>query len=178
MIKGASAIFIVLLFFGSTSASAEIIEQRLHEATDAWTNETGEYVPRIVRQTYIRGLSGHLASNAPGLPNIVPPDPTNDPDRRSDLKGLGSMTNDPEFSKMVLGMWLRQFPLLKVIVQPTPPKEFLLTINGEPCPATEKATYRVPRGAIRVRVWREGRPLCEKTYNTVDRGEYLMECAL
>ncbi|MDE5457640.1 hypothetical protein GWE18_33475 [Bradyrhizobium sp. CSA112] len=191
MIKLAIAASMAVLF-GMRCASAETIEQRMHQPIEEWARQTGEYVPFVVRQEYAKMLSDQVAVIVSDL-------------QREKLSGsshgmgksqgqvaegqvIAAQPSEPEIAAMVtaqltrqatgqLGLWLQRFPTVRVVVQPTPPKDFLLTINGEQCPATEKAMYRVPAGAVTIRVWRQGSAPCEKTYNTVAGAVYDVQCA-
>ncbi|MDE5457639.1 hypothetical protein GWE18_33470 [Bradyrhizobium sp. CSA112] len=205
MIKRAIAINIALIFCGIKAASAQSIEQRLHQVTEEWTEQTGIYVPGAVRQEYIRGISAQIASIIPP-PAILPlPQqqqqnpvwttpgtygPQGGTQQADILAGHPTQPLGPNNAAtfrehaisqlatvQTVGLWLQRFPTIRVIVQPTPPREFLLTINGEPCPATEKAIYRVPAGAVTVRVWRQGSSTYEKTYNAVAGQVYDVQCA-
>jgi hypothetical protein len=56
--------------------------------------------------------------------------------------------------------WLERFPTVHLVVQPTPPRDFTVAINGEACPATERGLYKVPGGKVEVQVVRLGKPPC------------------
>jgi hypothetical protein len=56
--------------------------------------------------------------------------------------------------------WLVRFPTIRLIVQPAPPRDYRVAINGEDCPATERGLYKVPAGPVMVRVVRTGKPPC------------------
>ena len=187
MIKRAIAIYIALIFCGIKAASAQSIEQQLHQVTEAWTNETGIYVPRVVRQKFFEALSDRIAATVDPQINALAHAESQERLRRNHeaLPNEAQATDRARLANAIgrlatvqtVGLWLERFPTIRVIVQPMPPKEFLLTINGEPCPATEKAMYRVPAGAVTIRVWRQGSAPCEKTYNTVAGAVYDVQCA-
>src|SRR5262245_59999176 len=42
--------------------------------------------------------------------------------------------------------WMARFPTIYLIVQPIPPRDYSISINGENCPATERSLYKVPAG--------------------------------
>lgn len=178
MIKNAVAFF-TLAVAGITSASAQTLEQKLHQATDAWTMQTGIYVPVSVRQHYFKELatqaSAAVEKKFGGSSSVLATIQSNSL-AKAETKEMESATNQIATTQNV-GLWLQRFPTIRVIVQPTPPKEFLLTINGEACPATEKAMYRVPAGTVTVRVWRQGSAVCEKTHNTSPGSIYDVTCA-
>ena len=64
--------------------------------------------------------------------------------------------------------WLEKFPTIRLIVQPAPPRDYSVAINGEECPATERSLYKVPYGAVEVRVVRSGKPPCVWTGRLMD----------
>jgi hypothetical protein len=66
---------------------------------------------------------------------------------------------DP-YSGHRVNSFLERFPTIRIVVQPTPPRDYSVSINGEDCPATEKSLYKVPAGVIEVRVERPGKPPC------------------
>ena len=178
MIKNAAAFFTVAVA-GIASASAQTFEQKLHRATDAWTVQTGIYVPVSVRQHYFREMTTQVAATVDkfgGSSNVLATIQSHT-FGKADTTAIdkAAVANQMATTHNV-GLWLQKFPTIRVIVQPTPPKEFLLTINGEACPATEKAMYRVPAGTVTVRVWRQGSPVCEKTHNTSPGSTYDVAC--
>jgi hypothetical protein len=148
------------------SAIVQKVEQRLNKATDEWTNITGEFVPGVARQKEFKRVSELIVHTnfAHSFDGGTGPDAA---------RRLTDKLTDPQRQ----GLWLQKLPTIRIVVQPMPPKDFLLTINGEQCPATEKAIYRVPEGAVTVRVWREGSASCEKTYDTVAGQVYDVQCA-
>ncbi|MER9091520.1 hypothetical protein NKI34_10380 [Mesorhizobium sp. M0700] len=55
---------------------------------------------------------------------------------------------------------LVEFPLVKVLVDPVPPVDYIVEINGERVQAREKGEYRVDIGETTVRVTRPPHPDC------------------
>lgn len=55
---------------------------------------------------------------------------------------------------------LRKLPTIQLTVNPSPPRDYQVKINGEECPATEQGRYAVAPGDIVVSVTRTGRPEC------------------
>ncbi|TPL71894.1 hypothetical protein FJ941_28320 [Mesorhizobium sp. B2-3-13] len=55
---------------------------------------------------------------------------------------------------------LEQLPLVTVIVEPVPPVDYLVDINGEQVHSVKKGVYRVDPGDVVVRVARPTRPAC------------------
>jgi hypothetical protein len=56
---------------------------------------------------------------------------------------------------------LTTYPTLHLVVQPVPPRDYSVKINGQAYSATEKALYGVAPGSVRVRIERDGKPPCE-----------------
>jgi hypothetical protein len=48
--------------------------------------------------------------------------------------------------------WMARFRTIRLIVQPTPPRDYTILISGEDCLATERSLYKVPDGFVTVRV--------------------------
>jgi len=67
----------------------------------------------------------------------------------------------PTLNLTILNGWLERFPTIHLSVQPVPPRDYNVTINGEDCPSTERGLYKVPFGHVEVRVERTGKPLCQ-----------------
>lgn len=65
-----------------------------------------------------------------------------------------------EQAARTLSGWLARFPTIRLIVQPAPPRDYSVSINGEDCPTTERGLYKVPFGSVEVRVERAGKPPC------------------
>jgi len=61
-----------------------------------------------------------------------------------------------------IGDLLQTFPQLHIVVQPVPPRDYSVKINGRTYAATEVALYGVVAGAIvMVRIERAGKPPCD-----------------
>jgi hypothetical protein len=60
-----------------------------------------------------------------------------------------------------VGVYLQKFSTIKIEVQPAPPRDYKIVINGEACPATEKSEYKVMPGESSVNVSRPAIPTCE-----------------
>jgi hypothetical protein len=56
--------------------------------------------------------------------------------------------------------WIEKFPIIRVIVEPTPPRDYTITVNGEDCTSHNKDAFKVPAGVAEVRVERLGKPPC------------------
>ena len=79
-------------------------------------------------------------------------------------------TGEPEAQQRSLGrsFWIERFPTIRLVVQPTPPRDYRVSINGEDCPPTERGLYKVPIGATNVRVERSGKASCLWSGTLVD----------
>jgi hypothetical protein len=72
--------------------------------------------------------------------------------------------------------WMARFPTIHLIVQPTPPRDYEVTINRENCPATERSLYKVPAGPIELRVERSGKAPCLWSGTLVDSRTEEVSC--
>jgi len=187
-------VFITIAFFiaGGAVACAQSVEVQVREATAVWTRTTGVYVPAMVqrsisleieasrRREVLTSTGGGVRSDTGSatIAGVEPPGKVISGVARQRESEEGYASADPSQPGTIrnVALWLERFPTIRVVVQPTPPKDFLLTINGESCPSTEKAMYRVPVGEVKVRVWRPGTSICEKTYNTSPGSAYEVQC--
>ena len=64
------------------------------------------------------------------------------------------------YSVQNINLYLEQFAVVQLNVQPVPPRDYSVFINGEPCPTTERALYKVPPGASTVSITRPPAPVC------------------
>jgi hypothetical protein len=62
--------------------------------------------------------------------------------------------------KNSISISLESFPTIHISVDPIPPRDFKVSINGEDCPATEAGLYKVPVGSAQVSVVRSGKTPC------------------
>jgi hypothetical protein len=160
MTKNIIALFVLITC--TSTGMTQSLEQQVNREADEWTAKTGIYVPQSVRQSRLR------ESELDKLQR----------DKRSaQVAAVIVEKNEPDANKTVgSAFWLDTLPTIRVLVQPKPPQDFQLTINGESCPATEKAMYRVPAGAVTVKVWRQGTAVCEKMYTTRPGSTYDVQC--
>jgi hypothetical protein len=70
------------------------------------------------------------------------------------------------------------FPMIHIVVQPSPPIDYSITINDENCPPSARHIYKVPIGITKVRVERAGRPPCLWDRNLMDGRVYDLQCSL
>jgi hypothetical protein len=90
--------------------------------------------------------------------------------------GLMSRSTSREELTRALSGWLERFPTIHLVVQPAPPRDYSVAINGEDCPATERGLYKVPFGSVEVRVVRTGRPPCVWSGKLVDGRTQEVSC--
>src|SRR5262245_46201604 len=78
----------------------------------------------------------------------------------------------------LMSSWIVRFPTIRIEVQPSPPRDYSISINDEDCPPTERSMYRVPTGITRVRVERAGHPPCLWDGNLIVGRVYDVRCNL
>jgi hypothetical protein len=76
------------------------------------------------------------------------------------------------------GLFLQTFAIIRLEVKPVPPRDYRVNINGEDCPATERALYRVLPGSTNVSVLRKGKPTCNWVGDIQPGEELLVACSL
>ena len=56
---------------------------------------------------------------------------------------------------------MEKFSTIKLEVQPAPPRDYKVVVNGEECPATEEGVYKVLPGDSSINVSRPNLPVCQ-----------------
>jgi hypothetical protein len=64
------------------------------------------------------------------------------------------------FTAKAVAMRLERMPRIKVIVEPVPPRDYLIHINGEKVTVTDRGEYGVMPGLVIVKVTRAGKADC------------------
>jgi hypothetical protein len=121
-----------ILLIATAVAISPVQGQTPSEPVDQWEKDKQVYVTKAVRQEV---LARSLAEESLG-------------------------ETKPSRLQSVISNWLERFPTIRLVVQPSPPRDYQITINGEPCPPTEKSLYKVPAGTAEVRVIRGAMPPC------------------
>jgi hypothetical protein len=70
-----------------------------------------------------------------------------------------------------------KLPTVVLSVQPVPPKNYQVWINGEKCPLTDTAKYLVPPGTIQVKVTYPGKTPCNWSGTLSGSDEQEVDCA-
>jgi hypothetical protein len=141
--------FPIFVIATSVASSPALAQTQLGDPIDRWAAEKQVYVTKLARQEVLdRVLGGALAETTQGRP----------PPR--------------------ISTWLERFPTIRLIVQPAPPRDYSVAINGEFCPPTERGLYKVPAGPVEVRVTRGAKPPCVWSGNLADGLTQEVPCAL
>jgi hypothetical protein len=78
-----------------------------------------------------------------------------------------------------IGSLLQKYPQVHLVVQPVPPRDYSVKINGSTYDATEPSLYGVAAGVtIMVRVERSGKPPCEWSGIVSDGQVQMVDCTL
>src|SRR5262249_1648267 len=77
-----------------------------------------------------------------------------------------------------LNTYLQKFSTIKINVEPVPPRDYAVVINGENCPATEKGEYKVMPGESTVKVTRPPKPSCDWSGSIAEGATQLVACKL
>jgi hypothetical protein len=177
---------IPLAFAISLVASPLLAQSRsdVDAITDRWAADKQVHVTNSLRN-FVHGVVGSQAPNS-GVKvtppvretngrvsrQIAPQTPESAQIQAATKKAtevLGQATEEareevakgrPTLNLTILDGWLERFPTIHLIVQPVPPRDYNVTINGEDCPTTERGLYKVPFGRVEVRVERTGKPSC------------------
>jgi hypothetical protein len=73
---------------------------------------------------------------------------------------------------------IERFASVRLMVNPVPPRDYKIVINGEECEPTERDLYRVLPGHVAVRVSRTGKPECNWTGSIAGGKEQVIACSL
>jgi hypothetical protein len=57
--------------------------------------------------------------------------------------------------------FFERFAAIKLVVQPAPPRDYKVVVNGEECAATDAGVYKVMPGESAINVTRPSKPQCE-----------------
>jgi hypothetical protein len=106
---------------------------------------------------------------------VVAPNSKSPSMTRTRLDEPRSRTTTEKAERSILS-WIARFPVIRIVVQPTPPRDYSVEINGEDCPPTEKGLYKVPIGKVVVRIVREGKPPCVWSGQLTDGGKQEVAC--
>lgn len=82
------------------------------------------------------------------------------------------------FSFVFVSIVLDQLPTIHVVVEPAPPRDYRIVINGEDCPPTEESQYAAPAGAINVSVQRAGKKPCTWSGKLASGQAQQVKCSL
>jgi hypothetical protein len=130
---------------------------------------TVEYTSRG-KTVLLKGKSG--AGNVVAYASALPSQPDRPAAGWSDF--LSSLVD-----YVKIGEFLQTYPRLHLVVQPVPPRDYSVKINGRTYQPTEAALYGVVAGAIvRVRIERAGKPPCEWTGTVSDGQVQNIPCTL
>jgi hypothetical protein len=82
------------------------------------------------------------------------------------------------FSITTVSDFLETFATVQLDVKPVPPRDYKVVINGDDCPTTDKAVYRVLPGVTTVNVTRAKKPPCTWNGDIPAGKEQLVSCKL
>jgi hypothetical protein len=74
--------------------------------------------------------------------------------------------------------FLQRFATIKLIVNPAPPRDYKVVVNGEECPATEAGIYKVMPGKSAISTTRPSKPTCEWSGSIAPGAVQEVNCAL
>jgi hypothetical protein len=115
------------------------------------------------------GRSGYYVANSPN-----PGETTSIPgDKAPAVSFLFSFITNEKFN-----IYLQKFSTIKITVDPVPPRDYGVVINGDNCPATEKGEYKVMPGASIVKVTRATKPSCEWRGSIAEGATQFVACKL
>jgi hypothetical protein len=130
--------------FGGAVLDREVVDSWL----ELWSLD-GVHVTQSTRDRLISLVQSNRPT--PPIPPGLKPPPL------PPLAGPPGVSTNP-FERLMA--FLETFPTIRIVVQPAPPRDYSVVINGEECPATEQGVYKVPGGWVDVRVERPGKPPC------------------
>jgi hypothetical protein len=151
----------------TTSAAS----QTLDSALDAYVSNSGIYVTAAAR----RFAKSFPASGQHTTEWLA----TRDTAKQATTEmTLGHNQNPKEWETMAgwLSGFLWKLPTIVLHVQPIPPKNYQVRINGENCPLTDQAKYLVPPGATVVEVTFPGKKACKWSGSLSESDQQNVDC--
>ena len=82
------------------------------------------------------------------------------------------------FTIKAVSMRLERMPRVKVVVEPVPPRDYVIQINGEEVPVTERGEYGVDPGLVKVKVTRTGKADCQWEGELNHGDEHPLNCKM
>lgn len=175
---------LIILSAGATSAGAQEVDVTLEKVIAQWSTEAGIIVTPAAAEAALKDVATKISTNAlkagvdpvqvakfatvieqGGYVSTVPGGIVGEGDAgKADLRLGGShlyaeivSTLQPKY----VFMQLYQYPTLTVLVEPVPPVDFVIEINGwRPREAKPDGTYAFEPGEIDLLVTRNNRPDC------------------
>jgi hypothetical protein len=145
-----------------------------------WTDKTGITVTQSMRARILGGGTRAIEEKLTREFAVADND-LSDPEKRAELTKRISERRETlamlEWSYDSLAPTLTRFPDIKIVVQPRPPLDYAVEINGSSYPATEKSLYGVAPGFTKVRITREGKNPCVWEGIVTDK-EQVVNCVL
>ncbi|MBY0250037.1 MAG: hypothetical protein K2X54_01415 [Methylobacterium organophilum] len=99
-------------------------------------------------------------------------------DVRPDADGPVRQRTSPGAVKASVGGFLDALANIRVKVRPAPPRDYVVTINGRPYPASERSIYAIPPGVVQISVLRKGKPPCNWAGAVGIEAEKVLDCRL
>ncbi len=153
---------------GSLESAAQ--ETALETALTDWARRTGVVVTRGARDELAWTIGAEAYRTAAGPTAPGPPPDVGSSEKSAVIALADSLeaSKRPRFYESLtrlvafpaLDLRLKRFPNVRVVVQPAPPRDYAVQINGETYPATEQGLYGVAAGPVSVSVSRRPKPPC------------------
>lgn len=99
-------------------------------------------------------------------------------DDHPDAGNLDLERTSPATVRASVGGFLDALANIRVKVRPAPPRDYVVTINGRPYPASERSIYAIPPGVVQVSVTRKGKPPCHWAGAVTAESDKILDCRL
>jgi hypothetical protein len=138
---------------GKDKARGDTWKEQVNEAIDSWSEENGAVITKHAREQLTREVkrAGQAGRGCGALGAC------------RGCRGCGGCRGCAGSSLDAIDATffvLSKLPTIQLVVQPGPPGDYSITINGAPYPATEKGLYCLAPGSVAIRIERAGKPPC------------------
>jgi len=128
----------------------------LRQALESWSSEHKVVVTKSMQKALEWELSSTFTSNGLWGERLASADSTAENQR----KDRESQRDYSWEQRRKVWSILGKYPTLHLVIEPVPPRDYSIEINGAIYPVTDASMYGVAPGSVKVRVYREGKSPC------------------
>jgi hypothetical protein len=143
---------------------------------DRWAADNDVYVTKRVREEAIAEMVRPASPECRAV-DVTPQNSDGSITKRKEqncqevTKAITAAPGETYEQTRFKGFWagsIERYSTIRLSVQPAPPRDYTVAINGEDCQAIESGVYKVPNGPVEVRVVRPGKTPCRWSGRVTD----------